>query len=222
MKAKLLKIYDSLYKHFGPQYWWPGETQWEICLGAILTQNTNWNNVEKAIINLKHIKLIRKQATPKDLSINLPENFLKTNDIIIEEAIRPSGYYRRKTKKLKCFAEWWLKNVKNNSLTHKGDLKYWRESLLSVNGIGPETADSILLYAFNFPTFVIDAYTKRIMSRHAGTSLEINYNDLRNLFLKNLEPDVKFFNEYHALIVKLAKEECLKSKCLETCILRQI
>ena len=221
MKQKLLAIYNSLFEHFGPQNWWPGDTPWEIALGAILTQNTNWSNVEKAIINLKKNELIQIPSSSKPNQY-LPEKLLNTDDLIIEEAIRPSGYYRMKTKKLKNLAQWWLDNVMDDSLKYNEDLDYWRNSILSVNGVGPETADSILLYAFNFPTFVIDAYTKRIMSRHLGTKLDIKYEDLRNIFMSNLKHDTQFFNEYHALLVKLAKVDCLKNKCLDSCILRKI
>ena len=221
MKQQLLTIYNLLFEHFGPQNWWPGDTPWEIALGAILTQNTNWSNVEKAIVNLKKYDLIQTSINSIH-NESFPEKLLNTDDLIIEEAIRPSGYYRMKTQKLKNLALWWIENVKNDSLKYKKNLEYWRNSILTVNGVGPETADSILLYAFNFPTFVIDTYTKRILSRHLGTKPDIKYENLRNLFMTNLKNDAQFFNEYHALLVKLAKEDCLKSKCLDSCILRKI
>jgi len=216
MTDKLLAIYNTLYKHYGPQYWWPGESPWEICVGAILTQNTNWRNVEKAIINLKKSNFISTTSKTPDCSIRL----LNADNSVIEKLIRPSGYYRMKTKTLKNFALWWSNNVSEQKLKENPTINEIRPSLLSVNGIGPETADSILLYAFNLPTFVIDAYTKRIMTRHAQTDLNIKYNDLRELFMKNLPNNPNLFKEFHALFVQLAKESCLKNKCTHSCVLR--
>lgn len=211
MKNKIIEIYDILYNRYGPQHWWPGDTPWEICVGAVLTQNTNWGNVEKAISRLKKINCL----SPRKI-ISMPRNDL-------EEAIRPSGYYRLKTGRLLAVTEWWLANVRNNKLQPSGKpLSYWRESILAVKGVGPETADSILLYSFNLPTFVIDTYTKRIMSRHFGTPENIVYHELQKLFLDNLPNKPELFNEYHALLVRMAKSDCRKNSCSPACPLRKI
>ncbi len=201
MKAILNAFYKSLYGYFGPQHWWPGKSRLEVMVGAILTQNTSWSNVEKAIKNLKQHKLLELSSL-----YGLPRNKLAS-------LIRSAGYYNVKAKHLKEFLEF-LYN------THQGNLKKMsskdaytiRKQLLSVNGIGQETADSILLYALNKPLFVVDAYTKRILSRHCLIKEDYSYEEVQNLFMQNLKNEVKLFNEYHALIVKLGKDICLKSK----------
>ncbi len=206
---KIDQIYEKLYEIYGSQHWWPGETPWEIAVGAVLTQNTNWKNVEKAISNLKVLNLLD------------PGRIMDSEDSLIETAIKASGYYRLKTRRLKNLSLWWLQNVQNNALTvWAGKLDYWRESILSVNGIGKETADSILLYSFNLPTFVVDAYTKRIMARHFGTDPDMDYESLRGIFMKGLPANPRLFNEFHVLFVKLGKESCRKSICHENCPLR--
>ena len=136
----------------------------------------------------------------------------------LESAIRPSGYFRLKAQRLLAVTDWWLENVENDRLHPKGKpLSFWRESILKVKGVGPETADSILLYSFNLPTFVIDAYTRRIMERHFGFNHDIGYNELQKNFMKNLPNEPKLFNEYHALFVRAAKEACHKSSCSSNC-----
>ena len=205
MRKKLLKIYDVLYETYGPQHWWPGDTPWEICVGAVLTQNTNWGNVEKAIANLKN---------SNDL---LPEKIMAMPDSELEDAIRPSGYFRIKTQRLKNVTRWWLDNVISDRLSSSKGLAFWRRSILEVKGVGPETADSILLYSFSLPTFVIDAYTRRIMARHCGTPEDIDYHEIQGLFMENLPNDYKLFNEYHALFVMMAKNDCRKNSCSEKC-----
>lgn len=220
MKQKILKIYEQLFNTYGPQHWWPGDSPWEICVGAVLTQNTNWSNVEKAIINLKAGRLIAA-GTTRQQPERFPAKFAETPIGEIEEMIRPSGYFRLKADRMMHVVGWWLENVSDGNLKQQGkSLDYWRDSLLKVKGIGPETADSILLYAFNLPTFVVDSYTKRVMSRHLGTEPDIPYHELRDIFMANLPNDTKLFNEYHALIVQLAKEKCLKRECKESCPLR--
>lgn len=211
MKDLLPRIYELLYEAYGPQFWWPGDTPWEICAGAVLTQNTNWGNVEKAVANLK-----------KNDSMT-PERILEMPVQELEKALRPSGYFRLKAVRLRSVAFWWLDNTINDGIDLNAEsLAYWRDSLLEVNGIGPETADSILLYSFNQPSFVIDAYTKRIMSRHAGTAPDVRYDDLRSLFMNNLEHDSGLFNEFHALFVRAAKEHCAKKMCSPLCPLRKL
>ena len=203
MRRTLLGIYGKLYKKFGPQYWWPGDTPFEVIVGAILTQNTAWYNVEKAITNLQQKKLL----SPKALS--------RSTDSKIAALIRPSGYYNIKTKRLRNFLTFLNSKFKGNLsklLNERTDLL--REDLLRIKGIGPETADSILLYAANKPVFVIDTYTKRILSRHGIAPKDAKYEKLQNLFMSNLTSDVKLYNEYHALIVKVGKEFCKpKPKC---------
>jgi len=202
----LQRIYSRLYKKFGQQHWWPGETKFEIIIGAILTQNTNWGNVEKALSNLKKNRLL----APKSLK-GITEKRLAG-------LIKPAGYFNVKARRVKNFM-FFLFDEYQGSLAKMGreSTEGLREKLLSVNGVGPETADSILLYAFNKPIFVVDAYTKRIFSRHKIISPDSDYNSIQNKFMQNLKNDVKMFNEYHALIVRLGKEFCkTKPKC-NTC-----
>ena len=202
MTGKILQeMFERLFKAFGPQNWWPGESPFEVCVGAILTQNTNWQNVERAIKNLKERGLL----TPKALG-----------EIPLEELaylIRPAGYFRVKAKRLKSFVDFLLEQYQGDLKALFGEgLESARQKLLSVHGIGPETADSILLYAGGLPTFVIDAYTKRILLRHGLATEESGYEDLRELFMKNLPQDPSLFNEYHALLVALGKNFCRPKK----------
>lgn len=201
MARRLDLIYHKLYSFFGSQHWWPADTPFEVMIGAILTQNTNWLNVEKAISNLKKHKLLQ------------PHTLYKLSHKRLTELIRPAGYYNIKAKRLKSFLKFFIGhydgNVKKMSRIPISSL---RQQLLFVNGIGPETADSILLYALNRPIFVVDAYTKRILLRHHFTGEDASYDKTQDLFMKNLKSGVKLFNEYHALLVKLGKEFCLKNK----------
>lgn len=203
----LLKIYQTLYKAFGLQHWWPGETPFEIAVGAILTQNTNWGNVEKAISNLKKNKSLSAKAIYK-----MPVDRLAI-------LIKPAGYYNIKAKRLKSFINFLMNDYLGSmSKMKKEDLDNLREKLLSINGIGPETADSILLYALDKPVFVIDAYTKRVLSRHKIMNSNKSYDEYQKLFHSSLKRDLKLFNEYHALFVKVGKTFCklkkpLCSKC---------
>ena len=203
ISKQLTEIYQLLFDHFGPQNWWPGETQFEIITGAILTQNTNWANVEKAIANLKSAHLL----TPEKLHhLDLSK---------LAELIRPAGYYNIKAKRLKNFVNWLFQNY-DGKLTNLGNLNtdQLRAELLAIKGVGRETADSILLYAFNREIFVIDAYTARIAVRHGLIEPEADYERLRELFQSNLPQDIQLFNEYHALLVRLGKEFCkTKAKC---------
>ena len=200
-KHNLEVIYDKLYRHFGPQSWWPGETPFEVIVGAILTQNTNWQNVSKAIANLKKAKVL----SPKKL-YSLPQSRLA-------QLIRPSGYFNIKAKRLREFLNFLFKNY-NGSLKKmfSRPLEDLRKEVLSIKGIGPETADSILLYAGGYPTFVVDAYTKRIFSRQKLLSKDADYHTVQKIFVENLKKDVQLYNEYHALIVRLGKDFCKKTK----------
>lgn len=198
-------MFDTL----GPQQWWPGETPFEIIIGAILTQNTNWSNVEKAIKNLK---------TAGKLS---PEEIYGLGLTELAHLIRPSGFFNIKARRVKTFIDWLFS--KYGGKLHEmfaQDLQTLRNELLAVKGIGPETADSILLYAGNFPTFVVDAYTYRILSRHGFIPEETTYDEMKALFEENLPRDVKLFNEYHALLVNIGKMFCRPKKFCEQCPLR--
>jgi len=204
MKVRLNYFYRKLYAQFGRQHWWPGESHFEVVVGAILTQNTNWNNVERAINNLKQENLLNPRALYRASAKRLAL------------LIKPSGYYNLKAKRLKSFLtvlfndyQGKIKNLFNLSTPRL------RQVLLGINGIGPETADSILLYAAARPVFVVDAYTKRILFRQRLIKRDASYGQVQGLFIKNLKRDTRLFNEYHALLVRLGKEICRKNnpKC---------
>ena len=203
---KLMVMFDLLFDHFGPQNWWPGETDVEIMVGAVLTQNTNWTNVEKAINNLKTGKLLSVEAIEK---ISAQE---------LAEKIRPAGYYNIKASRLKNLIHFIAEEYDGNI----GDLfaeemETLRERLLSITGIGPETADSIMLYAANRPVFVVDAYTYRILNRHGMADEQLTYYELQDLFMESLTEDPELFNEFHALIVRTGKEYCRKKPRCDIC-----
>lgn len=194
---KLEKIYGRLYAAFGRQHWWPGETAFEVAVGAILTQNTNWGNVEKAIGNLKKEGILDA------------EHLLRMPVRELAGLIRPAGYFNVKAKRLKNFMEFLARDYGGSMTKMKGEAQaVIRRKLLSVNGIGPETADSIILYALEKPVFVIDAYTKRVLSRHGIIEHDFSYDDFQGLFHASLAKDAVMYNEYHALLVRLAKEHC--------------
>ncbi len=203
LKIALTGIYTSLYGHFGPQHWWPGNTPFEVAIGAILTQNTNWGNVEKAIANINVKKAMNAKALHK-----MPHKQLAS-------LIRPAGYFNVKAKRLKAFLNFLCNDYRGSmQRMRKVDTSSMRKSLLSVNGVGPETADSILLYALDKPVFVIDTYTKRVMSRHGLVAENVSYHELQEVFHKNLPLDVQLFNEYHALFVMAGKNYCKpRPKC---------
>lgn len=207
LKRDLLRIYDLLYKRFGPRHWWPGDTRFEIIIGAILTQNTAWGNVEKAIGNLKKKRVLNIKALSR------------MHEKGLARLIRPSGYYNIKARRIKEFLSFLNTSYKGSlARMFQNGLFQLREGLLSIKGIGPETADSILLYAGNKPIFVIDAYTRRIFSRHGFIDKDAEYSELQSLFMENLPRDITLFNEFHALIVELGKSICkskqpLCSKC---------
>ncbi|HKV48354.1 MAG TPA: hypothetical protein VJN69_09700 [Candidatus Acidoferrales bacterium] len=191
------EYYNSLFAAFGPQHWWPGRTPFEVIVGAILTQNTSWTNVERAIANLRRARLLTPGAIEK------------ASRQKIEGLIRPSGYFRQKTRKLKAFCTYLR-------CEFRGSLKRMfaqptaalREQLLGVFGIGPETADSILLYAGGHPVFVVDAYTKRMLARHGWTEEDAKYEDVRWIFERRFPSETARFNEFHALIVQTGKKYC--------------
>lgn len=207
-KNLLVDIYRRLFDKYGSQQWWPGETPFEVMVGAVLTQSAAWKNVETAITSLKTAGLL----SPKALRNNSPED--------IAPLIRSAVYYNVKARKLKALVEY-IGNTCDDNLDRlfEKDTGQLRDELLDVWGIGEETADSILLYAANKPVFVIDAYTCRIMSR-IGIQPENNtYSGWQSLFMKNLPSDAALFNEYHALLVRLGKETCRpKPLCHECCL----
>lgn len=205
-REHLLRIYYSLYNRFGPQYWWPGETPFEVIIGAILTQNTSWKNVEKAIDSLKY----SGHFTPKGL-YKVPVNSLA-------HLIKSSGYFNIKARRLKNFLSFLFKEYEGDldAMLKEEGLKL-RERLLKVNGLGSETVDSILLYACRYPIFVVDAYTKRIFSRHGSITMDATYHQIQTMFMENLPKDAALYNEYHALIVRVGKELCKKVPLCSIC-----
>ena len=199
---QLNDIYQRLFDRYGPQHWWPADEPFEVIVGAILTQSTAWVNVEKAILNLK------KAGALDAVSLRqIPVNELGG-------LIRSSGYYNVKARKLKAFVEKLGNYDDSLEKMFAPDIPQLRSELLSIYGIGQETADSIILYAAGKPIFVIDAYTHRIMDRLGLNSDCGNYAALQAFFMNNLPPDVKLFNEYHALLVRHGKEVCKKSSSL--------
>ncbi|MCD6406145.1 MAG: endonuclease III domain-containing protein [Planctomycetes bacterium] len=205
--AEILKsYYDALYERFGPQHWWPGETPFEVAVGAVLTQNTNWRNVEKAIGNLKREGLldpVSLHAVPRER---------------LAELIRPAGYYNIKADRLHNL----LTVIVNDCAADvdiflSGAVDELRQRLVSIRGVGLETADSIILYAAGKPTFVVDTYTFRMAVRHGLVFEDASYDDMKSLFENSLPADTQLFNEYHALIVRLGKEFCKKRAVCSGC-----
>jgi endonuclease-3 related protein len=199
----LNNYFQALFDAHGPQHWWPGRTRFEVIVGAILAQSTSWTNVEAAIINLRSADMLTQLAIEAAPVARLAR------------LIRPSGYFRQKAKKLKAFTRFLYTRYRGSlSRMFQTPTAILREQLLSVHGIGPETADSILLYAGNHPVFVIDAYARRILQRHNLATAKHSYEELRSLFESSLPRDPQLYNEYHALIVRTGKDFCRKSKPL--------
>jgi endonuclease-3 related protein len=203
---KLLAVYKTLQKTYGPQGWWPADTPFETIVGAILTQNTAWANVEKAISNLKMAGVL---SAEKMRRIDLKK---------LARLIRPAGYYNIKAKRLKNFISFFYSKYNGSigNLSSENPEKL-RKALLSVNGIGPETCDSIMLYALGKRIFVIDAYTKRIFSRHSFFKASADYHAIQKYFMDNLPKNIKLYNEYHALVVRLAKDFCRTKPACDKC-----
>lgn len=202
----LFSIYESLNVYFGDLHWWPGESPFEVIVGAILTQNTAWRNVEIAIKKLKAKRLLH------------PERLLAAEDDVLAELIRSSGYYHVKTRRLKSFVQYLYKEY-DGSLERMfaEELRFLREKLLRVEGIGEETADSILLYAGDQPIFVVDAYTRRILQRHGIICRDAGYRKIQELFMTHLPPDVPLYKQYHALLVNTGKAFCARTPRCEGC-----
>ncbi|MBF0328073.1 MAG: endonuclease III domain-containing protein [Nitrospirae bacterium] len=207
----LLKIYHKLCSFYGPQNWWPGDTPFEVAVGAILTQNTNWTNVEKAIRNLKAAGMLSARtmhALPIEKLAGL---------------IRPAGYFNIKAQRLRCFLDFFMTQYDGSmKRMQKKTTGLLREELLAVKGIGPETADSILLYALEKPSFVIDAYTKRVLSRHGILEYKASYDEYQQLFHQGLNQNLQLYNEFHALFVMTGKDYCKPKPRCESCPLKDI
>ena len=199
-----LNIYHLLLDAYGKQRWWPSDSPFEMMVGAILTQNTNWLNVEKAITQLKAADALDAQT------------MLDMDETRLRELIRSSGFFRQKAARLRLFCRFYLDNGEVNGLRQ---LENPRQTLLSLNGIGAETADSILLYALGMPVFVIDAYTRRIFARLGLTVTNATYAELQDYFHTQLESDVPLFNEFHALLVQHAKQHCRVNPVCQNCSL---
>ncbi|HOO97153.1 MAG TPA: endonuclease III domain-containing protein [Caldisericia bacterium] len=205
---RIFNIYKTLLESFGPQHWWPGDSPWEIAVGAILTQQVSWTNVEKAINNLKSKGLLELEVM-----VNAkPEE--------IRECIKPTGFFNQKADRLISFARYVLHKHDSIEQMLEGETHQVREELLAQNGIGPETADSILLYAGNHPIFVVDAYTKRV-ARCIGLVGFDDYHKLQSIFTESLPNGYELYNEYHALIVKLGKENCKTKPICSNCPIRE-
>jgi endonuclease-3 related protein len=207
--AEARGIFERLLRAYGPQHWWPGDTPFEVIVGAVLTQNTAWRNVERAIETLK-----ARQALDARVILDLPLEELA-------RLIRASGYFNVKARRLRALCQWYVDEGGLEALQDLPTDKL-RHRLLRVHGIGPETADDILLYAFERPVFVIDAYTRRIFSRLGLLDGETGYEHLREAFEQALGPDAGLFNEYHALIVVHGKDVCRPAARCEGCCLAAV
>ncbi len=194
-RQRFYKVYERLIQRYGEQHWWPADSPFEVMVGAILTQNTNWTNVERALENLK----ARSSLDARQI--------LEHEHEVLAGFLKPSGYFNVKAIRLTTFCRWYIEQGGFEKIDRE-QTQQIRESLLAIKGIGPETADDILLYAFKRPVFVIDAYTRRIFSRLGFVSDDLSYEQLQQIFEQALETDVAMFNEYHALIVRHGKTHC--------------
>ncbi len=204
---QLCAVYHALLERYGPQHWWPGETPFEVMVGAVLTQNAAWANVARAIDRLKAAACLDPRA------------ILDCDPEELADLLRPSGYFNVKAARLSALCAWYLEAGGMAALA-QWPTDRLRHELLRVKGVGPETADDILLYAFERPVFVIDAYTRRLFSRLGLIQGQEDYEVLRRAFEAALGPDVPVYNEYHALIVRQAKEVCRTRPQCERCPVR--
>jgi len=201
MTTPLMDVYRRLHDAFGPQYWWPGESPLEVIVGAVLTQNTNWRNVDRAIANLRAADLLELHALSRVAQEELAE------------LIRPAGYYRVKAKRLHAVFSFLVDRFDGSlEAMFATPMDVLRQELLAIHGVGPETADSILLYAGHLPSFVVDAYTHRVLARHGWIDFDADYHQIQDHFENSLPAEVALYNEYHALLVHLGKHYCRKSK----------
>jgi endonuclease III related protein len=208
---RLLDIYQRLYERYGLQHWWPGDSPFEVMVGAILTQSAAWQNVEKGITKLK------KAGVMSPLALS------NTSIDDLAQLIHACGYYNAKASKLKALVNWLHESCENVlDKLFAQDTDTLRQQLLNVHGIGPETADSILLYAANKPVFVIDAYTRRIINRLGLAPKKDVYHFYQAFFMDTLPQNTELFNEYHALLVRLGKEACHKQPICSVCCLSEI
>jgi len=200
-KELLLELYRRLEAAYGDQQWWPGETPFEVAVGAVLTQNTAWSNVERALARLREADLLAF------------EKLAALPPATLAPLIKPAGYYNVKARRVAAFLEFLGREYGGRlaALAAEG-LPAARERLLAVRGIGPETADSILLYACGLPTFVVDAYTHRVLLRHGLAEETASYDELKDLFESHLPPEVALYNQYHALLVRVGRERCRRGE----------
>lgn len=206
MRVPLRDIYRRLLDHFGPQHWWPADSPFEVVVGAVLVQNTSWKNVERAIAQLREAGVLAPRAL-----VALAQDEL-------EELIRPAGYFRVKARRLRHLVEFLVERYDGSlDAMFAEDLDALRRALLGVHGVGPETADSILLYAGNLPKFVVDAYTCRVLVRHGWLEPEADYHRVQELFESRLDGDPALYNEYHALLVRVGHEHCRPQPRCEGC-----
>ena len=202
----MLHLFYLLLKHFGPQHWWPAQSPFEVMVGAVLTQNTAWKNVEQAIANLREAGVLDPRA------------LFSVSSQVLEELIRPAGFYRVKAARLRSLVEYILDRYGGEvELMAREPGWLLRKELLSIHGIGEETADSILLYALDKPFFVVDTYTRRILTRQGVIKGREPYSEIQRLFMESLPADVELYKEYHALLVELGKRYCKTRSplCLE-------
>lgn len=199
-------IYDTAHQALGPRHWWPADSDEEVVIGAVLTQNTAWKNVEKALGNLREKGVLSIEAIDR-------------HDVEdLARLIRPAGYFNLKARRLKAVAHYFMRRCEGRlESLRQDDPAELRKQLLDVYGVGPETADSILLYALHMPVFVVDAYTRRILSRHGLCSPSVTYDELQQLLTSHLPRDVALFNEYHALLVAIGNGFCRPTPLCEQC-----
>ncbi len=205
------EVYHKLLDALGPQHWWPGESPWEVMIGAVLVQNTAWKNVERAIANLRKADLV----DPRRL-LALPAEELA-------ELVRPAGYFRLKTKRLRGLMQFVVRHYDGSlDALRTADWRQLREKLLGVDGIGPETADSILLYALEHPALVVDTYTKRVFARHGWIGYDADYHQLQEHLESELPVDAAIYNELHALLVNVGHHYCRRQPKCDNCPLRDL
>jgi endonuclease-3 related protein len=212
MSSIPLQVYERLLNVFGPQQWWPGDSPFEIMVGAVLVQNTAWRNVERAMENLREAGVMEPHALyalpPRELA----------------ELIRPAGYFQVKAKRLRNLLKFVIDEFDGSlDAMFRTSLPTLREQLLAVHGIGPETADAILLYAGGLSTFVVDTYTHRILARHGWIDYDTDYHQIKDYFEFTLPADAQLYNEYHALLVRVGKDYCKRTgpKC-DLCPLQEL